>query len=66
MGIGNGSVEKGDYVCVFYSAGPLYLLRYGEADAPAELVGDAYVDGLMELEDMPGDTRGEDEVFAIC
>ena len=65
VGMGNGSVKKGDHVCVFYSAGPLYLLRYGEANAPAELVGDAYVDGLMELEDMPGDTRGEDEVFAI-
>lgn len=65
MGIGPGSVEKGDHVCVFYSAGPLYLLRYVDADASAELVGDAYVDGLMELENMPGDTRGEDEVFAI-
>ena len=66
MGIGNGSVEKGDHVCVFYSAGPLYLLRYVDPDAPAELVGDAYVDGLMDLDKMPGDTRGKDEVFAIC
>ncbi len=66
VGIGNGRVEKGDHVCVFYSAGPLYLLRYVDADASAELVGDAYVDGLMDLEKMPGDTRGEDEVFAIC
>ena len=66
MGLGSGSVEKGDHVCVFYSGAPLYLLRYADADAPAELVGDAYVDGLMELENMPGDTRGEDEVFTIC
>ena len=66
VGIGPGSVEKGDHVCVFYSAGPLYLLRYVDPDAPAEVVGDAYVDGLMNLENMPGDTRGEDEVFAIC
>ena len=66
MGIGNGSVEKGDHVCVFYSAGPLYLLRYVDADASAELIGDAYVDGLMDLEKMPGDTRGKDEVFVIC
>ena len=65
VGIGPGSVEKGDHVCVFYSAGPLYLLRYVDADASAELIGDAYVDGLMDLENMPGDTRGEDEVFAI-
>ena len=66
VGIGAGSVEKGDHVCVFYSARPLYLLRYVDADASAELIGDAYVDGLMDLENMPGDTRGEDEVFAIC
>ena len=66
VGLGPGSVEKGDHVCVFYSAGPLYLLRYVDPDAPAELVGDAYVDGLMDLEKMPSDTRGEDEVFAIC
>ena len=66
VGIGSGSVEKGDHVCVFYSAGPLYLLRYVDADAPAELIGDAYVDGLMDLGNMPGDTRGEDEVFKIC
>ena len=66
VGIGPGNVEKGDHVCVFYSAGPLFLLRYVDADAPAELVGDAYVDGLMDLEKMPGDTRGKDEVFAIC
>ena len=65
MGIGNGSVEKGDHVCVFYSGGPLYLLRYVDADASAELIGDAYVDGLMDLEKMPGDTRGEEEVFVI-
>ena len=66
VGLGPERVEKGDHVCVFYSARPLYLLRYVDADAPAELVGDAYVDGLMALENMPGDTRGEDEVFAIC
>ena len=66
MGLGPGGVEKGDHVCVFYSARPLYLLRYVDPDAPAELVGDAYVDGLMDLEKMPGDARGEDEVFAIC
>ena len=64
-GIGAGNVEKGDHVCVFYSAGPLYLLRYVDAEASAELIGDAYVDGLMDLENMPGDTRGQDEVFAI-
>ena len=66
VGLGPGSVKEGDHVCVFYSGGPLYLLRYVDADAPAELVGDAYVDGLMELENMPNDTRGEDERFAIC
>ena len=66
VGIGNGSVKEGDHICVFYSAGPLYLLRYVDADASAELVGDAYVDGLMDLEKMPSDTRGEDEVFTIC
>ena len=66
VGIGSGNVEKGDHVCVFYSAGPLFLLRYVDPNEPAELIGDAYVDGLMELENMPGDTRGGDEVFAIC
>ena len=66
VGLGPGSVEKGDHVCVFYSARSLFLLRYVDPDAPAELVGDAYVDGLMELENMPDDTRGEDEVFKIC
>ena len=66
VGLGPRGVEKGDHVCVFYSGGLLYLLRYVDADAPAELVGDAYVDGLMELENMPSDTRGEDKLPAIC
>ena len=65
VGLGHGSVKKGDHVCVFYPAGPLYLLRYVDPDGPAELVGDAYVDGLMNLEDMPGDTHGDDEIFEI-
>ena len=66
VGLGNGNIRKGDLVCVFYSAGPLYLLRYVDGpNVPAELVGDAYVDGLMELDKMPGDTRGGDESFVI-
>jgi hypothetical protein len=50
IGLGPADVVKGDVVCVFYSGAPLYVIRFkdrnGEGDE-AELVGDAYVHGLM-------------------
>jgi hypothetical protein len=50
IGLGPADVVQGDVVCVFYSGGPLYVLRFKDRDGEGEeavLVGEAYVHGLM-------------------
>ena len=50
IGLGPSDVAKGDVVCVFYSGSPLYVIRFKDRNGKgeeAELVGEAYVYGLM-------------------
>ncbi|MCJ1272748.1 hypothetical protein MMC21_000535 [Puttea exsequens] len=46
IGLGPSDLQAGDVVCVFYSAGPLLVLRLEDSDDKAGLVGDAFVSGL--------------------
>ncbi|KAI4092272.1 MAG: hypothetical protein LQ348_004100 [Seirophora lacunosa] len=65
IGLGPRKLQPGDVICVFYSAGPLFALRFDETGEKAELVGDTYMHGLMDLETTPDDARGVDEWFCI-
>ncbi|KAI4115246.1 MAG: hypothetical protein LQ345_004121, partial [Seirophora villosa] len=65
IGLGPRKLQPGDVICVFYSAGPLFALRFDETGEKAELVGDTYMHGLMNLENTPDDARGVDEWFCI-
>jgi hypothetical protein len=42
-----------------------FLLRYEDGSDVATLVGEAYLDGCMDLETMPSEGRGPDEWFTI-
>ena len=64
IGRGATAMRAGDALCVFYSAGPVFILRSKEA-GPLELVGDAYLHGCMDLESLPQNQRGPDTEFVI-
>lgn len=66
VGLGPAQLKAGDTICVFYSGGPLYALRFKHADKVAELIGEAYVHGLMNKEAFTAKGRGEDQTFVIC
>ncbi|KAE9382070.1 HET-domain-containing protein [Stipitochalara longipes BDJ] len=69
IGLGPLDVKKGDVVCVFYSGNPLFIIRFKKSGAEgedAELIGEAYVHGLMR-EGQASDIsdRGVDEEFIL-
>ncbi|KAL9585388.1 MAG: hypothetical protein Q9203_004263 [Teloschistes exilis] len=64
IGLGPSDIRAGDVICVFYSAAPLFVLRFGEkVDDKWMLVGDAFVHGLMDMEKMPHGLKKGDERF---
>lgn len=65
VGLGPSRIRTGDIVCVFYSGGPLFVLRPVLGSTTYQLVGDAFVEGLMDLKSMPEDARGQDETFIL-
>jgi hypothetical protein len=69
IGVGPSDVARGDVVCVFYSGGPVYIIRFRESTeegSEAEIIGDAYVHGLMkEGEAFNSLDRGPDEEFIL-
>ncbi|KAL8821404.1 MAG: hypothetical protein Q9223_000553 [Gallowayella weberi] len=65
MGLGPSDVRAGDVVCVFYSAAPLFVLRFEGKMTRGMLIGDAFVDGLMDLGRIPPEARGADEQFCV-
>jgi hypothetical protein len=67
LGLGPPEIQKGDTVCVFYGTGTVMLLRPAKSN-PGQwyFVGDAFVHGLMELDETPESARGADEIFAIA
>jgi hypothetical protein len=68
IGMGPSDVMKGD-VCVFYSGGPLYTIRFKDLEGDgeeAELIGEAYVHGLMRQgQAFESPDRGPDENFIL-
>jgi len=69
IGLGPPDVKKGDIVCVFYPGDPLFIIRFKEMGAEgddAELIGEAYVHGLMGKDQAFESTdRGKDEEFVL-
>ena len=50
VGCGPSNTQPGDLICGFYSAAPLFILRFERSGFLRKLVGDAYVHGLMSLQ----------------
>ena len=50
MGLGPQCVEKGDKICIIYGCGTPFLLRPITDKSDYQLVGECYVDGLMDGE----------------
>lgn len=67
VGIGLPDMKKGDLVCVFYDAHPVFVLRPTSKDGSDGwlLQGDAFLHGFMELDETPMSDRGADEVFNV-
>ena len=65
IGRGAFNMQAGDAICVFYQAGPVFILRYEQGGEVWKLVGDAYLHGCMDLESMPEAGRGPDVKFTI-
>jgi len=65
IGRGAFNMQAGDAICVFYRAGPVFILRYEQGSEVWKLVGDAYLHGCMDLESMPEAGRGPDVKFTI-
>lgn len=63
-GLGPPDMHLGDEVCVLYDALALFILRKRDGGGWT-LIGDAYVYGLMDLEETLKQPRMEDEVFEI-
>ncbi|MCJ1390797.1 hypothetical protein MMC18_003658 [Xylographa bjoerkii] len=64
IGRGPASMRAGDALCVFYGAGPVFVLRRSDGDL-YELIGDAYLHGCMDLEALPPGARGQDQDFVL-
>jgi hypothetical protein len=60
-------MKKGDLVCVFYDAHPVFVLRPTSKDGSDGwlLQGDAFLHGFVELDETPMSDRGADEVFNV-
>ena len=65
MGLGPSNVRAEDVICIFISAAPLFVLRFGAKLDKGMLVGDAFVYGLVDLGKIPQTARGVDEQFCV-
>ena len=72
VGMGPTQLEPDDVACVLYGGGPVFVLRFPDSDdvgkdqnALARLVGDAYVDGIMDGEALSAPDRGADQWFTL-
>ena len=66
IGIGPPETQPGDLICILYGARPLYVLRReSDAKKPLQILGDAFVHGCMDLDDMYEQVRSSYEVFEI-
>ena len=65
LGRGPLNMRAGDQICVLYSGYTPFVLRYEDGSDVAKLIGDAYLGGCMDLETMPDEGRGPDQIFTI-
>ena len=65
IGMGPEDMQSGDVICVLYSGKPLYVLRPDKRTDTYTYVGEAYLHGFMDLDQIPDEYRGNDEVFWI-
>lgn len=65
LGRGAVNMRPGDEICVLYSGDTPIILRYEDGTNIAKLIGNAYLDGCMDLETMPNEGRGPDQIFTI-
>ncbi|KAH9204255.1 heterokaryon incompatibility protein-domain-containing protein [Leptodontidium sp. 2 PMI_412] len=64
LGLGCPGIQAGDVVVVLYGCTVPYVMR-PRRDGSMEFVGDCYVHGLMNGEELLRDERNEDEMFRI-
>ena len=65
IGRGAMGMKAGDFLCAFYGAGPIFVLRPREGEM-YEMVGDAYLHGCMDLTSLPLDARTADRDFIVA
>ncbi|KAK1762744.1 hypothetical protein QBC33DRAFT_599931 [Phialemonium atrogriseum] len=61
LGLGSHEPQSGDLVCIFFGGAVPFLLRRRDGGSGYELVGDAYVHGVMQGETGDMWLRGETE-----
>ena len=67
VGIGPPDIQRGDVVVVIYGTEPTFILRELSApDTALEILGDAFVHGLMDLNETPTNIIGPTKWFVIC
>jgi hypothetical protein len=64
VGLGCPGMRTGDLVVVLYGCTMPYIMR-PRRDGTMELVGDCYVHGLMNGEELQREQRNKDEIFRI-
>ena len=57
IGLGPCDLQAGDVICVLYGGAPLFVLRFNDSSEVAQLVGDTFVYGLMDLKSIPASSR---------
>ena len=67
VGIGPPDIQRGDLVVVIYGTEPVFILReLPTPDTRLEIIGDAFVHGLMDLNETPEEVIRPTEWFVIC
>jgi hypothetical protein len=65
VGRGCPGDRAGDILVALYTAPELFVLRYEDGSDVARLIGEAYLDGCMDLNTMPSEGREPDEWFTL-
>jgi hypothetical protein len=65
VGRGCPGDRAGDILVALYTAPELFVLRYEDGSDVARLIGEAYLDGCIDLDTMPSEGRGPEEWFTL-
>ncbi|KAI9772322.1 MAG: hypothetical protein M1840_001071 [Geoglossum simile] len=65
LGFAPIGTREGDRICIFYGAIAPFVVRFDESRV-GQLIGDAYVHGIMSGEAMTIDERGDDEDIILA